>query len=118
MINMTKFKIPDVEFEKRYGYMYIDGKYFEMKGNIGNGKFEFKEAKGVQEKVDKADEIAEELVKSLDGKKVLIESIMRLSKHDMDTLYKNAIEKKYKPKTREHECVDMKIGNFVLPIVE
>ena len=115
---MSKVKIKDIEFERKHGYMYMDGKYYEMKGNSGVGKFEFVEVKGVQERIDEAEEIAEELVKSFNGKSVLVESIMKLSKRDMKTLYSNAITKKYKAKTREHECVDMKIGNFVLPIVD
>jgi len=110
-------KIKDIEIEKKYGYFVIDGKYCEMKGNVGVGKFEFVEAKDAQQRIDKAIEITDELIKSFDGKKVLIESIMKLTKHDLDTLYRNAITKKLTAKTREHECVDMKIGNFVLPIL-
>jgi|26BtaG_2_1085354.scaffolds.fasta_scaffold03387_6 hypothetical protein len=115
---MSKIKLNEIEFEKRYDYIYMNGKYYEMKGNAGRGKFEFVEVKDVQERIDKAEEIAEVLVKSLDGKKVLLGSIMKLPKRDMDKLYKNAVERGFKTKTREHECVDMKIGNFVLPIVE
>ena len=115
---MSKIKLKDIEFEKRHGYLYMDGKYYEMKGNSGVGKFEFVEVKDVQERVEKAEEIAKELIKSFNGKAVLIESIMKMSKRDISTLYKNAVTKKYKAKTREHECVDMKVGNFVLPIVD
>ena len=115
---MPRFKLKDIEFEKRHGYIYMDGKYYDMKGNCGSGKFEFIEVKDVQERIDKAEEIAEELVKSFNGKTVLVESIMKLTKHDMKVLYNNAITKKYKAKTRGHECVDMKVGNFVLPIVD
>ena len=115
---MPKLKIKDIEIQRKYGYFVIDGKYHDMKGNAGSGKYEFKEVKGVEERIEKADEIAEELVKSLNGKAILMESIMKMTKHDINTLYNNAITKKYKPKTREHECVDMKVGNFVLPIVD
>ena len=113
-----KIKLKDIEFERKHGYIYMDGKYYEMKGNSGASKFEFVEVKDVQERIDKAEEIADELVKSFNGKAVLVESIMKMPKSDIKTLYRNAITKKYKVKTREHHCVDMKVGNFVLPIVD
>jgi len=115
---MSKIQIKDMEIERKFGYYIIDGEYYEMKGNSGHGKFTFVKAKDVQEQVDKAEEIAEVLVKSFNGKAVLVESIMKLGKTEIKTLYRNAVEKGFKAKTREHECVDMKIGNFVLPIVD
>jgi hypothetical protein len=44
---------------------------------------------------------------------------MNLEEKDFDKLYKSLTSgKNYKPKTREHRCVDLKVGNFVLPIIE
>jgi len=45
---------------------------------------------------------------------------MKIQLKDIKKLYKNLFEskRKYKPKTREHHCVDMKIGNFILPIAD
>ena len=65
-------------------------------------------------------DIAKELKNSLDREKVLLESIMKLDETEIETLHNVVFNKKRKakPKTREHHCVDMKIGNFVLPIVD
>jgi len=114
----TKVFLNDMIIEKRYGYFVFEGKYYEMKGSVNNGEFKMVEVKDIQDKINKAKEITEKLIDSLDGKKVLMESIMRLGKSDFNTLYRNAIEKERNAVTREHHCVDMKIGNFVLPIVE
>ncbi len=106
----------DLEFEKEYGYIKIKGVYY--KPNIKNGKITFTRVKNANEKITKAKEMAIKLKESLDGEKVLTESLMKLDDKDFEILYKSLKGKiKYRPKTREHHCVDMKIGNFVLPIV-
>ena len=44
---------------------------------------------------------------------------MKFTNSDLDKLDKMLFgEKKYTVKTREHRCVDMKVGNFIIPIVE
>ena len=45
---------------------------------------------------------------------------MHFTDKDIDKLYKlvNSKKKKYKPKTREGHCVDMKVGGFIIPIVD
>jgi hypothetical protein len=64
--------------------------------------------------------IAKELAASLNREAVLREAIRSMSKPDILRLHKMLFEskKKYKPKTRADHCVDMKIGNFTLPIIE
>jgi len=109
--------IEKLKFDKEYGYMKIDGKYYE--GQHKNDKLIFIEVKDVQKRIAKAKEMAKILEESLDRETVLMEAVMKLEKKDFEKLYKSLhSKKKYKPVTRAHRCVDMKIGNFILPIVQ
>lgn len=106
-----------MKFEKEYGYLKAKGKYYIMTQK--DGKFTFKEYKEAKYKISKAKEIAKILEKALDREAVLMESAMMLEDKDFEVLYKMLKSgRKYKPKTRKHYCVDMKIGRFVLPIVD
>ena len=109
-----------IQFEKRYGYLFKGGRYYELDERLNSKTLmQFIEVKDAEKKIKKAKSMAEKLKESLDRKKVLTESIMKLDKLDFDRLEKLMDNKvNYKPKTREHRCVDLKIGNFVLPIVD
>ncbi len=109
----------DLEFEKEHGYVKIKGKYYLPEEDGMKGILQFKEVKDAVQKIKKAKEIAKHLKDGLDREIVLTEAIMKLEPKEFDTLYKMFKSgKKYKQKMREHRCVDMKVGNFVLPIVE
>ena len=110
-----------MEFEKEHGFIKIKGKYYELdeRRSCADGKIRFKEAKDAKDRIKKAKEMANILKENLDRKAVLTESIMNLEKKQFDVLYKMLHSKrKYKAKTREHRCVDMKVGNFVIPLVD
>ena len=69
----------------------------------------------------KAREMAKKLKDSLDAEKVLMEVFMtKFEKKDFDKLYKSLFKskRKYKVRTREGACVDMKIGNMIIPIID
>ncbi len=105
-----------ITFEREFGYIKIKGKYYEPEEK--DGKISFKEIENAKGRIKKGKEMAKILEYALDKEAVLTESIMKLENKDFDMLYKSLKSgRKYKAKTREHHCVDMKIGNFVLPIV-
>lgn len=110
----------ETEFNLEYGYIKRKGKYYELDDEKGlTGKLKLKEIKDAKEKIKKAKEIAKHLEESLDREAVLMGSIMKMEDKDFNILYKMMkSSRKYKPKTRENRCVDMKVGNFVLPIVD
>ena len=106
-----------MKFDKEYGYLKAKGKYYQMTQK--DGKFAFREDKEAKNKISKAKEIAKKLKDSLDREAVLMESIMLLENKDFEVLYKMLKSgRKYKPKTRKHYCVDMKVGKFVLPLID
>ncbi len=115
---MTNDLIGNLEIQKEFGYIKVKGKYYEA--DTRNGNIHFKEVKNATTKIKKAKEMAKKLENSLDRKAVLTESIMKLEPNEFETLHKALFKSKktYKPKTREHHCVDMKVGNFILPIVD
>jgi len=92
-------KVNGEDIKKEYGYLKIGNQYFEMKSSK-DGRWNPKEVgkKKLSAKIKKAKKMATTLQKGVDTKKY----------HS---------KRKYKPKTREHACVDMKVGNFILPIV-
>lgn len=107
--------------EKIYNYLVINKEYYSVEMNK-NGSPEFKKVnkKEVEQKIKKAKEIAHALKDGIDGEKILTETLMiNLQDKDFERLYKQTFQtkRKYKPKTREHHCVDMKVGNFIIPIV-
>jgi len=119
----TKEKVPDIRHE--FGYLIIDGKYYKSKMVRGKTIFEEVSTVTVKKSLKLVDEIVDKLKDSLDKEAVLRESLMRYA-NDKDgnemlrdihnALYN--VKRKVKPKTREHHCVDMKIGNIILPIVD
>lgn len=110
----------EMRIDKKYGYLIINGKYYE--GTTKDGKPVFKEVKidEIKDKITKAEKIADKLKTKVDVKKMLKEAVMRIPLDDIDKLYVMLFvdKKKKKVKTREHHCVDVKIGNFILPIVD
>jgi len=107
--------------EKIFEYFKHKGKYYE--GDMKDGKPTFIEVpkKKVDEQIKMAKELAKKLKESLDAEKVLTEVFMsKYDKKHLDELYKTVFKskKKYKPKTREGYCVDMKVGNHIIPIID
>jgi len=116
---MRTKKLVASNFEKKHGYLVIDGKYFRSESVDGRICFVIVSKAEIKQNQKMADAIAEKLKESLDAKKVLNEAIMTMHTTEIKRLYKMIQSKrKYKKTTREHACVDMKIGNFILPIIE
>lgn len=114
---MAKDVLETGVFEKEFEYLKYKGAYYE--GKMVDGKLVFIKSKTARERIAKANEMARLLEDHLDKSAILTEAIMKLEDKPFDALYKTLKGKrKYKPVTRKHHCVDMKIGNFVLPIVE
>ncbi len=109
-----------VKIDDKYGYLVINGIYYEVKSKLGRPVFEKVDIKKVKEKLKKAEKIAEELKTKVDVKAILKESVMKIPLKDIDKLYKIMFEskKKFVPKTREGHCVDITVGNFIIPVVD
>ena len=109
-----------LNIEFRHGYYYIDGEYYEIGSKDGKTILKHVDNKKIKERIGKCNKIAEKLKDNLDAHKVMMEAIMKFGDRDINKLYKMLFElkKEYTIKTREHRCVDMKVGNFIIPIVE
>jgi len=107
--------------EKLYGLLVIDGAYFKLDHSKQGQMIAIpQDKKKVDAKLAKAKEMAAKLKDSLDGEKVLTEALMiNFEDKDFEKLYAQLFKSKrvYKAKTREHHCVDMKVGNTIIPIV-
>jgi hypothetical protein len=103
----------------KHGHMFHEGKYYAIDMERGKPKI-----KDITDKVEKqlalADEISEKLYKKVDSKKIMTEALMKLEPEEIQTLYIMLFKdkKQYKVKTREHHCCDVKVGNFILPIID
>lgn len=107
--------------EKVFEYYKIDGKYYEDGAKDGKPTFIRVPKKKVDAQLKMAKELAKKLKDSLDAEKVLTEIFMaKYDKQNLDKLYKIVFKskKKYKPKTRKGYCVDMKVGNHIIPIID
>jgi hypothetical protein len=114
-----KRKLADVEM--RHGFLYIKGEYYEGTHKDGKPCFVRVSKNKTEKLIQMAKDIAKEIRGKLDPEKVLVEAILRFeNKNDIEKLHNivfNA-KKKYKAKTRAHHCVDMKVGNFIIPVVD
>lgn len=109
-----------IDLRQRYGFLVINGKYFKDTSKDGQTMWVPANQKTIKKLEKMSKDIAEKLQEALDRKTVLVESIMRMTQRDIERLHNivfNA-KRKYKAKTRKHRCVDMKVGGFILPIVE
>lgn len=102
--------------EMRYGRLILNNKPYIMDNK--NGKPCLKEDKEFNKLTKLSEQISKKLAPQLNAEAVIQEAVMGLLPKDVKKLYGMLFKskKKYKPKTRKHHCVDMKIGNFVLPI--
>ncbi len=117
---MGKMKLGKNIIEKKYGLLVINGEYYESVSKDGKPTFKKINKKRVKKAEKMAGEIAEKIKDSLDREKVIRESIMKLDLNNLEQLHNTVFnaKRKAKAKTREHHCVDMKVGNFILPIVD
>lgn len=114
------YKNKEIKFENKFGYLVCDGSYYELKGKDGKPTFVRVSKKIVDEKIKKVRQVAEKLKEGFDTVAVLTERLMQMDDKSIDTLFKLLFKSKikYKPKTREGHCVDMKVGRFIIPIVD
>ncbi len=117
---MGKMKLGKHIIEKKYGMLIINGEYYEQTTKDGKPKFKPVSKTKVNRAENMAKEIAEKIKDSLDREKVIREAIMKLEIPELEALHNTVFneKRKAKAKTREHHCVDMKVGNCILPIVD
>jgi len=123
MVTKKKFLTPEEVFgdKKYFDYHFVNGKYYQLESRDGQPAFVEISTKEVEAHKKMADELVKELKSSLDKEKVLLEVFMsRYDKKHLEELYKTVFKskKKYKAKTREDYCVDMKVGNHIIPIID
>lgn len=108
------------EIERRYGYLVIDGEYFDCETKDGKHTLKKIPEKRLEKKLKRAGEIVDKLEKNADVRKILMEAVMQIADKEQEKLHNMLYNSKrrYIPKTREHYCVDIKIGNFILPIID
>lgn len=112
----------NVKVDKVYDYILVGNDYYRYaRDKMGRLNFVKQDRKLVELRIKKAKEMAKKLKDGVDGEKILVESLMtRFQPKEFDELYKMLFKSKinYKPRTREHHCVDMKVGNVIIPIVD
>jgi len=115
------------EVKREFGLLVIDNKYYY--GDMIDGKIVYREISKakVQKRLKLIDEIVKKLKDSLDREAVLKETLMKNFPMGDETIEEELLkllgmlkskERKYKPKTRVHHCVDMKVGGMIIPIVD
>jgi len=113
-------KIDLNKVEREFGYLKIGNKHYELIINRdSDGLQKFVEIKDYDKRLALAKELTQKLKKNLDKEKIMMEVLMKSKNLKMlQDLKKELTKKSTKPKTRRHHCVDMKVGKFILPIVE
>lgn len=113
-----------MEKEKRigykYGYVVIDGVFYEHKMKDGKTTLKKLPERRLNKEIKIAEEITEKLERSADVNAILMEAVMKLEDKERMKLHNmlHNSKKRYIPKTRKDYCVDMKIGNFILPLID
>jgi len=108
------------DIKQVHNWFLIHGEYYYPKMIDGKPIFEKQDKKEIENLIKMAEEIAEKIKEGFDPILVLKEAILKLSTSELIKLYDTTFnsKRKYKPKTREGHCVDMKIGHFILPIID
>lgn len=107
--------------EKVFEYLKIHGKYYQSDAKDGKLTFVEVSEKKVEAQIKMANELADNLKDSLDAKKILVEIFMaKYDRTNLKKLYKTVFKSKkiFKAKTRSDYCVDMKVGNHIIPIID
>ncbi len=107
--------------ERVFEYFKFKGKYYKPSSSDGKLSFVEMTKKEFDDQLKMAKDLAKHLKNNLDAEKVLVEIFMtRYEKKSLEKLYNYTIntKRKYKAKTREGHCVDMKVGNHIVPIVD
>ncbi len=109
------------DIKKEFGFLVINGEYYKEAMLDGKPIFKRVSKKNVEKKIKLIKEIVVKLKEGLDKEAVLTERLMSIENDDEAALellhgmlYNS--KKKYKPKTRRHHCVDMKVGKLIIPI--
>lgn len=112
---MTKKKT----YGYRYKYLVIDGVYYESDMKDGKTILVPVPEKRLKKEIKLAEEIVDRLEKDTDIRKILMEAVMSIDDKEREKLHNMLYtgKRKYAIKTRDDHCVDIKLGNFVLPII-
>ncbi len=107
------------KIERRYGYLIVDDKYYELSTEGSVTSFIEVNKKKVKKKIKLMQEISDKLKESLDKEAVLMEALSDLDEEYLEMIHNNLYnsKRKVKPVTRKHHCVDMKVGKLIIPIV-
>ena len=115
VIDMAEIK----DVEKKSGFLVIDGEYWEIADKDGHPIWIKGDQKKIKKRLKLIDKLASKLKTSLDREKIIREALYALDEADIKKLNKMLFKSKirYKPRTRQHHCADMKVGNMIIPIV-
>jgi len=110
----------NITLEKKWGYITIKNKFYRITSKDGKPTFKEVPIKEIKKQKKLAEKIAKELKDKVDGEKILMEQFMGFKMKTLEQLEKIVFseKRKYKAKTRSHRCVDMKVGNFIIPLVD
>ena len=109
------------KIERKWNYLVIDGEYYEVNYKDGAPIFKKVKKSEINKKLKKVREIIKELKEGVDVEAILEEKLMSdWDDENLDKIYNLLFKskRKYKPKTRKHHCVDLKVGNLIIPLVD
>ncbi len=117
---MKKNKIGSEDIKKHYGYLVVDGEYFKLDTSGKETIFKKVKLSEFKKKIKLMEDLAKKLKESLDGELVMMEALGRLEIEELEPIHNEVfnIKKKVKVVTRKHHCVDMKIGEHIISIVD
>jgi len=108
-----------MEPEIKNHLLKINKEYYKVSYKDGRPYLEKVKKKDVERKLKLVGEMTDKLKDSLNQEIVMKEALGKMRLKELEKLNKMIISgKRYKPKTREHHCADMKVGNFIIPIVD
>lgn len=107
------------ELHKEFGYLKIGNKYF--KPTVDAERIEYHECtkKQFDAHVKLSNEIVEKIKDSVSKESILLEAVSNLDDEYLEELH-NALhnaKRPAKPKMRKHHCLDVKVGRFIIPII-
>lgn len=104
-----------IEADKKRRAVIIDGQYYVLEEDDEGNRIIVKI--DVKEYDKKIKELSEKLVDAVDKNMLITDVLLGLTKKDMYDLHDKLFKSKRKPKPKmQPGCVEMKIGNTIIPI--
>jgi len=114
---LKKNKEENLKVEKIGNFLIIDGQYYIPKRQeFGKGSQKLNFRKVPKKEFDLVRKLAKKLAKNISAEQIMVDVLAETPQRVLHNIEKNVFKKKKVKILQRHGCIDMKIGDDVIPI--